>query len=68
VNPVDAFVAKVSIQLIDLFESANHQPFQIKFRRDARIQIDVERVVMCLKGLASAPVAFAVNIGVSTST
>ena len=46
---VDAFVTKVSIQFIDLFETANDQPLQVKLRRDARVEIDVKRVVMCLE-------------------
>ena len=45
----DAFVAEVSVQLINLFKAAHDQPLQIKFRRDACVEIDVERVVMRLK-------------------
>src|SRR5437870_822409 len=45
----DTLIAKVSIQLIDLFKAANEQAFEIKLRRDSRIKIDVECVVMCLE-------------------
>ena len=46
---INSFIAKVSVQLINLFETADDQPLEIKFRRDARIEIDVERVVMRLE-------------------
>ncbi len=39
-------VAEVAIDLVHALEAADHQTLQIKLRRDAQIQIDVERVVM----------------------
>ena len=47
---IDAFVAEVAIQLVNLFKAANHQPLQVEFGRDSRIQINVECIVMCLEG------------------
>ena len=42
----DAFVAEVAVQLEDLVETADEQTLQIKFRRDAQIKIEPERLVM----------------------
>ena len=42
----DTFVAKVAIEFVNLFETANEQSLQVKFGRDACIQVNVERVVM----------------------
>ncbi len=44
--PAQALVAEVAIDFIHAIESAHHQPLQIKFRRDAQVQIHVERVVV----------------------
>jgi hypothetical protein len=41
-----AFVAEVAVDFVDAIESADDQPLEIKFGRDAQIQIHVERVVM----------------------
>ena len=40
------FVAEVAVDLVDALQAADHQALQVKFRRDAQEQIDVERVVM----------------------
>ena len=45
----DALIAEVAVQLIDFFKAAYDQPLQIKFRGDARVKIDVQRVVMRLE-------------------
>ena len=42
----DAFVAEVAIQFEDLVEAADEQTLEIKFRRDAQIKIEPERLVM----------------------
>ncbi len=46
----DALVAEVAPDLVDLFEVADQQAFEIKFERDAKIHILVEFVVMRNKG------------------
>ena len=38
VSAVDAFVAEVAIEFVDLFKAANQQSLQVKLRRDARIE------------------------------
>src|SRR6185503_1600151 len=45
----DALVAKVAIELKNFFEAADEQTFQIQLGRNARVEIDVERIVMCLE-------------------
>src|SRR5205085_11380255 len=47
----DAFVAEVAVEFINLLEAADEQTLQIQLRRDARVELDVERVVMRLKRL-----------------
>ena len=42
----DAFVAEIAIDLVDALQAAHHQALQIQLRRDAQIQIDIERVVV----------------------
>ncbi len=42
----EAFVAEVAIDLVDALQAAHHQALQIQLRRDAQVQIDIERVVM----------------------
>ena len=42
----DALVAEVAIDLVDALKPADHQPLQIQLRRDAEIEIDVQRIVM----------------------
>ncbi len=43
---VDALIAKIAIDLVNAIESAHYQPLQIKLRRDAQVQIHVERIVV----------------------
>ncbi len=45
----DAFVAEVAVDFVDALKAADHQALEIKFGRDAEIEIDVERVVMRFK-------------------
>ncbi len=42
----DAFVAEVAVDLVHALEAADDQPLQVQLRRDAQVQIHVERVVM----------------------
>ena len=42
----DAFVTEVAVDFEYAIETAHHQTFQIEFRRDAQVHINVERVVM----------------------
>ena len=42
----DAFVAEVAVDFENLFETTDHQTFQVELRRDAQIKLHVERVVM----------------------
>ena len=42
----NAFVAEVAIDFVDALQPAHDQPLQIQLRRDAQVQIDIERVVM----------------------
>ena len=66
---VDALGAEVAIDLIDAVEAADDQALQIKLRRDSRIEVYVERVVMGDKRTReTAPPAMGCIIGVSTST
>ncbi len=46
----DAFVAEVAIDFVYAFKAADDEALEIKFRSDAEIKIDIERVVMRLKG------------------
>ncbi len=39
-------VAKIAIDLIDALESAHHQTLEIQLRRDAQVEIHIERVVV----------------------
>jgi len=39
-------VSEVAIDLVDAFETAHDQPLQIQLRRDAHVEIGIERVVM----------------------
>ena len=45
-NRIDSFVAEISVDLVHAIQPANNQPLQIKFRRDAQIQVHVECVVV----------------------
>jgi hypothetical protein len=62
-----ALVAEVAVDLVDAVQAADDQALQIELRRDAQKQIQVERVVVRLKGRAAAPPAICCIIGVSTS-
>ena len=42
----EPFVAEVAVDLVDALQPAHHQPLQIQLRRDAQVQIDVQRVVV----------------------
>ena len=42
----DPFVAEVAVDLVDARQPADDQPLQVKLRRDAHEEVDVERVVM----------------------
>ena len=50
VNRRDALVPKVAVDFKHTRKSAHDQPLQIQFRRDAEIEIDAERIVVCDKG------------------
>ena len=45
----DAFVAKIPVDRENFLEAADHQPLQIELRRDAQVQVHVQRVVMRAK-------------------
>ncbi len=47
----NSFVAKITIDLIDLFKTAHEKPLQIKFGRYAKIEVRMKRVMMRHKGL-----------------
>jgi hypothetical protein len=42
----EAFVAEVAVDLVDPLQAAHHQPLQVQLRRDAQVEIDIERVVV----------------------
>ena len=42
----DAFVAKAAVDLVDAVQAAHQQSFQIQFRRDSQIQVQVQRIVI----------------------
>ncbi|VAS51791.1 Uncharacterised protein [Klebsiella pneumoniae] len=42
----DPFVAEVTVDFKHAFKTANHQTFQIQFRRDAQVHIEIQGVVM----------------------
>ena len=46
----DALVAEVAVDLIDFFHTSNQEPFQVKLRRNAEIEVDVEGIVVCHEG------------------
>ena len=39
-------IAKVAVDLVDALQPAHHQPLQIQLRRDAQVEIDIERIVV----------------------
>src|SRR3546814_9450761 len=43
----ESFITEVAVDLVNLLETANDQSLEEQFRRDAQIQIAIERVVMC---------------------
>src|SRR5262249_30015545 len=47
------FVTEVSVDFIYLFESTDDQSFEVKFWRNACIEIDVEGIMVCDKGARS---------------
>ncbi len=42
----DAFVAEVAVDLINAVQPAHGEALQVKFRRNAQVQIHIERIVM----------------------
>ena len=42
----DALIAEVAVDLVHALQAADDQALQVQLRRDAQVQIDVERVVM----------------------
>ena len=42
----EPFVAEVAVDFVDALEAAHHQPLQVQLRRDAQVEIDIERVVV----------------------
>ena len=47
----DALVAEVAVELVNLFETADDEAFQIKLGGDAGVKRDIERVMMRLERL-----------------
>ena len=45
----DPLVAEVAVDLVDPGDAAHQKPLEVELRRDAQIEIDVERVVMGLE-------------------
>jgi len=62
-----AFVSEVAVDLEYLFKAADQKALQVQFRSDAQVEVDVQGVVVVLKGLAVAPPGTGCIIGVSTS-
>ena len=42
----DAFIAEIAIDFKHALESADNQPFEVEFRRDAQVEVRIERVVV----------------------
>ncbi len=42
----DTLVAEVAVDLVDAVEAADDQALQIKLRRDAQLEVDIQRVVV----------------------
>ena len=42
----DAFIAKISIDFKHPLEPAHDQSFEVEFRRDAQVEVPIERVVV----------------------
>ena len=42
----DALVAEVAVDLVDALDAADDEPLEVELRRDAHVQLHVERVVM----------------------
>src|SRR5450759_3033657 len=51
----EPFVAEVAVDLVHPVHAAHHQPLQIEFRRDAQVQIDVQRIVVRHEGTRRGP-------------
>jgi hypothetical protein len=43
---VDALVAEVAVDLVDALQAADHQALEVQLRRDAQVQLQVQRVVV----------------------
>ncbi len=51
----DAFIAEVAVDLIHALQAAYHQPLEIQLRRNAQVEIDVERIVVRFKRTRRGP-------------
>src|SRR6185312_15688289 len=51
----DAYVAEVAVDLVDAVEAADDEALQVKLRRDAEEEVDVEFVVVRGEGARGGP-------------
>ena len=50
VTGINAFVAEVPVQLENLLKTAHQQPFEVQFRRDAHIELQIKGIMLRQKG------------------
>ena len=41
-----AFIAKIAVDLVNLFQAANYQPLEMQLGRDAQVEIQIQGIVM----------------------
>ena len=46
----DALIPEVAVDFKDALQAPHHQPLQVEFRRHAKVEVEVERVVVRRKG------------------
>jgi hypothetical protein len=51
----DPFISELAIDLIDSFETSDHQSFQEEFRGNPHIKFHIESVVIGLEGFGGCP-------------
>jgi hypothetical protein len=67
VRGVGALVAEVAVDLEDAVDAADDGALEEELRRDAQVQLGVERVRVRDEGRAAAPPCCTCSMGVSTS-
>jgi len=67
VRRVSTLVAEVAVDLVDALDAADDRALEVQLRRDAQVQLGVERVRVRDERRADAPPCCTCSMGVSTS-